>query len=435
MTTILPSARSPLDVIGQQIGDIMAQQMPGQIQRGYERQLGLNALGQAEKDIAGAEGDPFKIAMAFAKAGAQNPALERSLGPLLQTALQSSRVKGAFPGQQGIGQPQGLGQPGGREQTQQPSKEQPQQPSFVAPNPFRIMTADEINAESERYAHSLNDPNAFQTRQAQLQNQNNIANEQRSALEDLGIKAGITPAELPRFMETGARFDPTNPTQWALKTKRAYDEVKSNDKKILQAFIPGLGSGLLGRNRAEALKRIEPNVQDMVSKGLEQETRQLLADNYVSPTEISELIHPLTPKHEKAIQSFPKGVFPMEKNISIPGVPHKVKETTPFVSYEEARERAPEEMKSMQNRLADFFLKNVDKNTSLLGLRDKLTREKDYDWRQMQPAIRQAMEMGLKLEPFQSTELVEFETQPPRQSLGDIFRDFDRVIDYYRGSK
>jgi hypothetical protein len=92
MTSILPgNARTPWDVIGSAIGQNLSQNLPGAVQQGFQRQLGLNALDQAQQEISQAGGDPYKIALAFARAGAQNPALERSLGPLLQTALQSGK--------------------------------------------------------------------------------------------------------------------------------------------------------------------------------------------------------------------------------------------------------------------------------------------------------------------------------------------------------
>src|SRR6186713_729968 len=102
MTTILPAETSPWQVIDKAIGNQISHNLPGAVQQGYQRQLGLNALDQAQADIAQAGGDPYKIAMAFAKAGAQNPNLERSLGPLMQTAMQAGRVQNAFgPGQAG----------------------------------------------------------------------------------------------------------------------------------------------------------------------------------------------------------------------------------------------------------------------------------------------------------------------------------------------
>jgi len=453
MVSILPAERTPWDVIGKAIGQNVSQNLPGAVQQGYQRQLGMNALQQAEQDIANAGNDPYKIALAFAKVGAQNPALERSLGPLMQTAMANAQVNNAFPKNpnQQPGQPSPIGnetvnaaqnalamgqgqEPSQLVDNQQASIQMPQS-QFVAPTPFNIMTPTEMEAEAQRYASALRDPNAYQARYAQLQNQNNEATKQRESLEDFALKAGIPPADLPMFMRIGSKFNPKNPSEWAINAKREYSKVKNDFDKLQRAFIPGIGSGLLGRNREQELSRMTPTVQDLVKKGLEQETRTFLADNYLSPTEIELQIHPLQPKHQKALSSVPKGFFPAQKEVTYEkGVPQQTN-VGGTISYEEALEKAPKELQLMQNNLANFFMKNVDANTPLLGLREKLVKDKDYDWRQIGPAIRQAEQNGLQLTPSQSAELTDIETQPPLDSLPEIFRSLDRPTSYIRGNK
>lgn len=449
MVSILPSARSPFDVIGADVGQALQGILPQAVEKGYTRGRGLNALEKAQQEMTEAQGDPFKTAMAFARVGAENPALERVLGPLYQTAIQQGRVNKAFgpqPTQQQAlqGAPsQAAEQAANQIIPQQQIQDLATSPNLQAknstlatPSPFNVMTADQMDADAQNYAKIMNDPNAYQTRYAQLENKNNSAILQRNALEDFALKSDVSPSDLPRFMLVGAKYDPRNPSEWAQNTKREWMKVKANDEKLQKAFIPGIGSGLIGKNRAEALKSIENSVQDLVKAGLEQETRNKLADEYLTPTEIEGLIHPLTPQKSKTIQSLPKSVFPLNKE-NRPTTKRGFLEQEPseFVSYEEAKVTAPKELQFMQDQLADFFMKNIDKETSLLQLRDKIVHDKDYDWRQIGPAIRQAMEMGLKLEPFQSTEMTDVETQPPYDSLGDIFRDWDRIPKYLRGNK
>lgn len=85
---------SPLDLVGKIVGDNISQNLPGAVNQGYLRGLGLSALDQAQKDISTSGGDPFKIAMAFARAGAQNPNLDRALGPLYQAAMTQATAQG-----------------------------------------------------------------------------------------------------------------------------------------------------------------------------------------------------------------------------------------------------------------------------------------------------------------------------------------------------
>jgi len=458
MVSILPPKRSIFNALGDAMSDF-GRNAPQLLEERFQRQRGLSSLEQAEKAIK--EGiidpetnqrrdlDPYEMAIQFAKAGANNPGLERALGPLMQTAMQGGKVNRAFPeaGKERSptiqGQPQIQGQQSlNAQQQQEPyiGAIEGQQGQFAKPSWWNIMTPQDIKAEGERYAKAVNDPNAAAMREQQLQNENERATQQRTDLENAALRANVKPEDLPRFMLAGAKNDPRNPSEWVQNTKRSFDTLKSNDKKINRAFIPGIGSALIGKNRDEELKRLVPTSQDMKRLGLEEETRQEYADNFMSPTEIEEQFRPLTPPKEKAIKALPRGLFPSgavgqgEVTGKLPGFEPK-RGKNPIISYEEARERAPQELKVMQNQLSDFFLKNVDPDTSLLVFREPLVNEKDYDWRQIGPAIREAEKKGLKLTQRQNTELADIETQPPMQSLPEIFRDLYRVVNIIRGNK
>lgn len=458
MVSILPQKRSPFELIRQAMSQFGAN-APQLLEERFQRQRGLGALDQAEKAIR--EGiidpstqmrrdlDPYEMALQFAKAGAANPALERSLGPLMQTAMQGGKVNRAFPNAGQGANPASQQQPQGQQATsaQTQAQESPyigaiegQPGEYAKPSWWNIMTPQDIKAEGERYARAVNDPNAAAMREQQLQNQNDRATKQREDLENAALRADVKPSDLPRFMLTGAKFNPENIPEWVQNTKRAFDTLKSNDKKIDRAFIPGIGQALVGVDRDAELERLVPTSQDMKRLGLEEETRKEYADNYMSPTEIERQFRPLTSQKDKAIRSLPRGLFPSalvgqgEITGKLPGLESK-KGRPGTISYEEARERAPQELQQMQNTLSDFFLKNVDPETSLLVLREPLVRERDYDWRQIGPAIREAQEKGLKLTQRQSTELADIETQPPMESLPAIFRDLYRIINIIRENK
>lgn len=87
MVTQLQGPRTPWDLIGQQIGANISQNLPGAVEKGYQRQQGFNALAQAQEDIAQAQGDPYKIALALAKGAIASPEASKALGPLYQAAL------------------------------------------------------------------------------------------------------------------------------------------------------------------------------------------------------------------------------------------------------------------------------------------------------------------------------------------------------------
>jgi len=70
-----------------------------------------------------------------------------------------------------------------------------------------------------------------------------------------------------------------------------------------------------------------------------------------------------------------------------------------------------------------------------LALANKIWEDKSYHWDQMGPALRQAVEKGLVLEPHQLAEMSEINSQPPRQSLPDMFKDWWRVFQNFAGAK
>ncbi len=456
MVSILPSARTGMDVLGQYIGQGMTNAMP-QMYENQKVQRGVGAFNTAEKELEAAGNDPYKIAMILARAGIQAPGMERALGPLMQTAMQRGQVNRAFGDNgQGAGGEQPVAKSpmpmGGEEapisnmptpQAQPKSAPIPQipgmknvpenmisKPNSALPNPFNILTAPQMEAESERFARALNDPNQASVRLNQLQSLNNAAETQRNNLQSAAESAGISAKDMPRFMLTGRNFDPSNPSQWLQDSLNAFKQVKSNDTKLERAFIPGVGNALLGKDRDKALDKLGPIVRDQMKLGLEDQTREFLADNYLTPTEIEKEFRPVSETQIKNIQKLPRSFFPYDKKL-----PEKyLGDKSPFIPYEDALEKAPDVLQKQTQDLASFFMENLDEDSSLLALREKIL-DRDYDWQQIGPAIRTAMEHGLKLSPRQSTEMANIESQPPYDSLGDIFQDWDRFTKYFRGNK
>lgn len=455
MVSILPSDRTGMDVLARHVGQGISQGLPLAI----NRNIGMSAIDQLQKNLQGEAGkDPLNIALEFARAGVVLPGMEKALAPLADIAARRAITGGARPTKEVTSpvsgnittSPQVSQQPNipAIDQMNIPPKEAiseqtidgqiaqkkkgSQFPEYTGANPFAIKSLSEMQDEATRYANAVQDPNAYGMRLAEQQKENDIANQQRQDLEQMAIQSGVTPDQLPRYMLVGSQFDFRNPSKWIQETNRAFSKVRANDRKLEGEFIPGIGNGLMGENRQEALKRLEPTVKDQIERGLEQETRDFLAKNYVTPTEIETLIHPVNERQKKNIGSLVNGIFPIEKEFVGAG---ERKKFQPTLSYTDALEKAPKEMQQFQDILADFFINNVDKDTSLLALRDMLIHDKNYDWRQIGPAIRQAESMGLKLEPHQSTEMGTLETQAPYDSLGDIFKEWARIPIFLRGSR
>lgn len=421
MTTILPSARSAFDVIGEQMGRGLSQTLPQAAQQRSQRETGLEAINQLQRDIQNSGGDITKMLPAYARAVTLNPNLERSgIGQSLMGFAKAGQLYGPQSQQ---------GQEGGQTQ---------QQPSGPRHTAYNITTPEADDAKAKQDAISTGNPQQYQISMNNSQTKNAIATGYKNNLEAMATREGISPQEMPDFMEVGEQFASQNPDQWLKNTRQAYAPIKSAMDKLQRAFIPGIGSGLIGKNRDEALKRLVPETQDLIKMGREDQARKYLASQYLSPTELEEQVHPLQKKQEINISKLPKGVFPAQKKATYGDVAETFRgrmKQNPFVSYETAKEKAPKAMEAMQNRLSDFFLNNVDENTSLLPLTNKLWEEKDYDWRQFAPALKQAQEKGLKLNPRQSAEMTDISTQPPIQSLPDIFQDWWRTLQFLRGAK
>lgn len=93
MTSILPSARSSLDVIMDQIGGGLSQTLPQAAMQRSNRETGLSAIDQLQSALQNAGGDINKILPAYARAISLNPNLERA--GLGQMALEAARKSSA----------------------------------------------------------------------------------------------------------------------------------------------------------------------------------------------------------------------------------------------------------------------------------------------------------------------------------------------------
>lgn len=422
MVSILPSERTPFDVIGRDVGRALQNVLPQAAMQRAQREVGMSSIDQLQNQLQSANGDISKMLPAIARAYTLNPGLERS--GLGQFALQNARAKNIY-GEGARNQPLQM-------QSNQPSTAL--QPNKVVNPNYNILTPEQIDAKAKQDAIITGDPQRYQQSIAEQETLNNISKGYKSYLEGLAKRENIPDDQLRDFMEIGAQYDSSNPEQWLKDTRNAYAPIRRSMDALETAFIPGSGSALIGVNRDENLKRITPTVQDLVKMGREKQVREYLASQWLSNTEIEEQIHPLDKRQEIAINRLPKGIFPPSKKADYSDVVNVFKgklpesKTTPFVSYDEAKEKDPKAIQVMQDRLADFFQKNVNDDVSLSVLANKIWEDKDYDWRQIGPAIRQAEKNGLKLNESQKAEMVNIESQPPLQSLPDMFKDWWRFI-------
>ena len=432
---ILPPPTSGSNLIGEGLRQGLASGIERGSNIGFQRKLTQEAL-QNIKPGASA----FDVASNLIQATAGIPGAERYVGQLFPLLLQQMQNKNAFdpdnvnapsgqtnqsnqplekePGQyvstQGMQQPNRQIQPGqGQAQPQGQNQNFQNLEGGVLP---RILTPQEIQAQASRMQmppeQALSLVNSI--------NQNNI--NQRSLAEGKALQSGVPAEELPEFMQAGQEFaGERNLDSWLTKTGERYKEYKSAKNALDRAIVPGFlrGAAEKGKNlnlasmgllgglvrggefRDKALERIHPTVKRLVDMGFENYARQKLANEHLSPTEISEAIHPLSDEKKASINSFPQA------------------------------SKIPEPIR--EQRLQKFIKDNVDRNTSLLAMRHKLW-EKGYDWQEVANVMRQSLNPN-ELSRWQNTELTDVETQAPKQSLSEIFRDYGNWIDFIRGNK
>ena len=434
MVTIGP----PKFNLGSQLGAALGQGAQTGLQSGM--QLGLNrgmlqqALGKV-KNLAGQEGTkPLDLMLGLMEAGAGIPGSEKYLSTLLPAILSQSRAQNIFGNESGQLSPQqqtanALGVPYGdnaaatRPETLGVGLTAPQSGQAGGFLP-QIQTPQQIDNFAKNYAIQMGDPSEYQTGYQIALNQNKLAESSRNALGEQAVSTGkITQAELPEYMQLIQRYSHLNDlNEITTSATRDFEKYRNAKHKLDNAIFPGFARGALqkgaagfapsglllkylagGTKREQALKQIQPSVKDLINLGFEGDVRRKLASEHLSPTEIEEIIHPLSPKQMADLKAFPSS------------------------------EKVPEKIR--QQKLSNFFLENVTPETSLLSLRHQLWNDKGYDWKSIGPSIREAMTKGLQLTPQQQAEMGTVEGNPPIQSLTEIFRDWGRWIDYLRGSK
>lgn len=408
MVQILPQATSLGNEVGQGLRQGLSSGISQGSQVGFQRNLLQNSLKSLENLPPGTT--PYQLASKLMQATAGIPGAERYVGqiyPLLLQQLRGDQVnQGQQPQQQFQGQNQQSSQPQGRGQG-------PFQQTGGYLNP--PMNQQQKEQYGERYA--LGDP-AKQIEGLRIANEMSAGSEQ--VLNDFSnrlVKQGVKQNELPYAMQMAQASNEKNPDKLLTETMRGLEDIRALDNVLVPGFSRGLAQkahgalGLIpslvagGNKREDAIKRFQPVADRMIKQGREPILRNKLAEQGLSATDIEGLVHPLSrsPKVSQAVNALPP-----------------------------ASKRNPA---SNVDTISNFFKDNLDRNSSLLVLRHKLWKDKGYDWKDIATGLQKAISQGLPINPSQGTEMTEFTTQPPRDSLLDIFSNFGRFIDYFRGAK
>lgn len=416
----------------QQFSEGLAQGAIPYVQQQVQRSLLQQALGKVRGQMQNPQATPLDLMLGAMEAGAGIPGSERYMGALLPLLMQkgiAEKIYGGGQGSQGAGSINTQGMQLPPAQATIPPKGEAAPPAQPAPYRGgvlpRVIPAEEMQEQSNQAALIAGNPDRYQQRFSELQAYNNAAEGAQQAARNRALEMGVNPQEIDEFMKIGQKYGGLdNLDKWVNSTKQEFKLYKNNKDKLQNAFIPKFWRGLISspQEREKELHNLQPIVKEQIRLGFEPETRQFLADQGLSPIEVEEMIHPLSKQLEGRIKSLPS----QSKE--------KYRAEDPFTGIPVGYSLSANEAEKMTNNLAPFFKKNVDEDTSLGVLRQALW-EKNYPWEVIGPAIRQAEAEGLELTPQQQNEMTEIETQPPRQSLSDIFRDWWRAGEYIKGAK
>lgn len=385
MVTILPPRTDVGSNIGAGLGQGLGQGIARGAEIGFQRRLVQNAIKGLEN--LPKDSNAFQLASQLIQATAGIPGAERYVGqlfPLLLTQMQGGKI------------PEGQatareGQLGGEGYLGSAPLTQPQKLAFAKelnrtqgiPLTDAVNIADTLSKGSEQSLAYI---------------KNNL------------VEQGVKGDELIYAMQMAQRDKANDPNQVIKNTMLGLDELRSLERGSPPGAVRA-GVNLLGgpiakiisgrETRDKAIGRIKPVVDRLLEKGYDPIVRGKLSQMGFSPTEIQEIINPLSKETANKLNAFPSPSKDFSKN---------------------------------EESIADFMLKNLKPNDSLLLLRRKLWKDKGYDWRQVNEGFRIARENGLQLSPEQDRELGEFAT-PPRDSLLDIFYNAGRFFGSLKGEK
>jgi hypothetical protein len=300
------------------------------------------------------------------------------------------------------------------------------------PNMLPVVTdfLQKINREKEQQAK-----NVYEAQQ-QEQLRQKVILDQDQQLRDYATKnykrngATVSGDDLNDFMRVGQQFSNLSPSDWLAKTSKEFEKYYNAKTTLTTIPLPGVFRGLFlgGEEREKDLKKLGLASQMMVKYGKEDLARDQLAEGGLTPTEIEQQVRPLDNSMNEKIDSLPKSYYPLDKGETefVGGTPFRKK-----VGDEKLQN--PLNFEKGVSDLTNFILQNGGGN-SLLAMRDKLIRDKDYSWEQFHAALNRAVQQGYTLNNRQDAELGQL-SQPPRDAMASIFRGWGNIVDYLKGAR
>ena len=425
MTTILPSQRSPLDAIAALMGQSLQQTLPQAAQQAGQRQQGLNAIDQLQKEIEAANGDPLKALPALMKAYTLNPSLERS-GIAEKALALGQRQRGAEEFKAGKTTASGHPLKGEANKETPISVTDLVQPreSFVADpqgvskyqQPFGPEEIANIRNQArarnflpdleERYVNDALEYNkiAQNRRDIELQNYDQAQKQRRDTLENQAAFEKYLTEHSPEFAKNPDELElalkaSQNPKYQKLESFADRNAAVKNEIRPYQAEKKALNKALqrpLFGYSNEQRNLVRQRAQRVVEMGQKPQLQLMIANNGHGEVEEAELLNPLPYELEDSLKRM-SPLIKVSATSSDPDSPEFKK------SIQERTNHRNKQLDNFSNFLSEEIVPGTyDKpGTNLLLTRYNLM-EKKASWDEAGRIIDKAIQEGnIKLDPQQ----------------------------------
>lgn len=410
MVQILPQKTN----LGTQFGQALGQG----ISQGAERGINRGMLQSAFKDLESlpTNSTPLQLAAKLMETTAGIPGSERYVGQLFPLLLQQMQSQAALGGT-GTNPKEGTVPEGESPAPSTPSKGQSAL-DLQAESGKGFLSGyipeDQINQEATQYAQStMSGLEGYNLKRNQLLGQNANIEKQRAQVEQRFLAGGGKEEDVPLYMNIASKAKGKTAEEISRNARPEFKKYQDLSKSLENFSYPSVFGRLY---RPETISKLQGTVKDMVGMGFEDKVRDTLSSKGLSPTEISELIHPISKDTKKELDSIPDwGLIAKTKSIG----------------------NRNEALQERDDKIKDFLSKNTNPNLSLLGVRKELI-DKGYDWEKLGSLMRSFYEQegAPQLTPEQIGELQTLEKEPPRDSLAYIFQsgsfDPSRAWEYAR---
>lgn len=473
MVSILPSARTGMDVLGEYLGKGMTNAMP-QMYENQRRQMSKEALEHAFSQVNPDEDfmtQLRKIAptMLTTPGGAQ--ALSE-LAPLLGKRAQNTAFQKFYENEKaGQQTSQQIPTPAFQEPAQAqkaiaPSEEEyfrnpdayaspeslypempagPQEQPEMSAAEQRMKALDLMNQSME-----MGKPLSFPEAQNVISNQNALIQKQNERIRDSkeaqkGTNAALAANMVNRAKNANLIKDPEDSTvaeKLALQSKRMEDPNKQwefvrsglrkfddNKQKIKRsadiagpfANIYRKGKGTY-QDKESLIRGAQPGIDAYKKYGLYDELRADLADSMgLGPDDIETAIFPPTKDERKELDTFPKNQIKLNHE----GEEPLVMRDQPFPG-QEFRVQG-NQYDALKGGIRSYLKNN--KKANLVTMRGRLNQEKRYAWQDIQKAVGELVEEGDFIPDTIQEQQLTIMNSPPAPGL------FERFKYFWKGTK